>query len=45
MHFFRHILKNEKLLAMDVAEVNPIYDIQERTARLAASLINEWFLI
>lgn len=43
-HFFRHILKNEKLVAMDVAEVNPVYDIGERTARLAASLINDWFM-
>lgn len=45
IHFFRHILKNEKLLAVDIAEVNPTCDIQERTARLAASLMNEWFLI
>lgn len=45
MHFFRHILKNEKLVALDVAEVNPVYDIQERTARLAASLVNEWLMI
>ena len=45
MHFFRHILKNEKLLALDVAEVNPTYDIQYRTARLAASLVNEWLMI
>ncbi|SDD92743.1 formimidoylglutamase [Riemerella columbipharyngis] len=43
--FFKHILKNEKLLAMDVAEVNPKYDIANRTARLAASLVNEWFMI
>jgi len=45
IHFFRHILKNEKLVALDVAEVNPVYDIQERTARLAASLVNEWLMI
>ncbi len=45
MHFYRHILKSEKLVALDVAEVNPIYDIQERTARLAASLVNEWFML
>lgn len=43
-HFFRHILKKEKLIAMDVAEVNPVNDIGERTARLAASLVNEWFM-
>ncbi|WP_292010370.1 formimidoylglutamase [Chryseobacterium sp.] len=45
LHFYRHILKNKKLLALDVAEVNPAFDIQERTARLAASLVNEWFMI
>lgn len=45
MHFYKHILKSEKLVALDVAEVNPSYDIQDRTARLAASLINEWFMI
>ncbi len=45
MHFYRHILKSEKLLALDVAEVNPLFDIQDRTARLAATLMNEWFMI
>lgn len=45
MHIFRHIVKNEKLMAMDVAEVNPTYDIGDRTARLAASLVNEWWMI
>ncbi|MGZ5262394.1 MAG: formimidoylglutamase [Kaistella sp.] len=43
MHFFRHILKSEKLMALDIAEVNPSLDIEQRTARLAASLVNEWF--
>ena len=45
MHWYRRILKNEKLVALDVAEVNPTYDIGERTARLAASLVNEWWMI
>ena len=45
LHFYRHILKSEKLVALDVAEVNPEFDIAERTARLAASLVNEWFMI
>lgn len=45
MKVYRHILKNKKLLALDIAEVNPHFDIQERTARLAASLANEWFMI
>ncbi|RKT00932.1 formimidoylglutamase [Chryseobacterium defluvii] len=45
MHFYRHILKSQKLVALDVAEVNPSYDIQDRTARLAACLVNEWLMI
>lgn len=45
MHIYKHLLKNIKLKALDVAEVNPTYDIQDRTARLAASLVNEWFMI
>lgn len=44
MHFFGHILKSEKLVALDFAEVNPAFDIGERTARLAAALANEWFM-
>lgn len=42
---YRYILKNEKLVALDVAEVNPSLDIADRTARLAGSLVNEWFMI
>lgn len=45
MHVYKHILRNEKLAALDIAEVNPDFDIQDRTARLAASLANEWFMI
>jgi formiminoglutamase len=45
MKIYRHLLENEKLKALDIAEVNPTYDIQERTARLAASLANEWLMI
>ncbi|UHO38784.1 formimidoylglutamase [Chryseobacterium capnotolerans] len=45
MHFYRHILKNKKLVALDVAEVNPSFDIQDRTARLAACLVNEWLMM
>jgi formiminoglutamase len=44
LHLFKHILKANQLVAMDVAEVNPIYDPNEITARLAASLVNEWFM-
>lgn len=45
MQIFHHILKSEKTKVLDVAEVNPDFDIQERTARLAGCLINEWFMI
>lgn len=45
MHLLKLILTSEKLIAMDAAEVNPTYDTHEITARLAASLLNEWFLI
>ncbi|CAA7390292.1 formimidoylglutamase [Chryseobacterium fistulae] len=45
MHFYKHILKNKKLVALDVAEVNPLFDIQDKTARLAACLMNEWFML
>lgn len=45
MHLFKLILGSEKLLAMDVAEVNPTYDTNEITSRLAASLVNEWFML
>jgi len=42
---FKEILKkaisSEKLLAFDIAEVNPDFDIDNRTAKLAASLIFE----
>ena len=44
MHFYKHILNNKKLVALDVAEVNPPLDLQERTSRLAASLVNEWLM-
>lgn len=45
MRLYRYILSSKKLIALDVAEVNPLYDSNERTARLAAALINEWFMI
>lgn len=45
MHLYKHILRNEKLVALDIAEVNPHFDIQDRTARLAASLMNEWLMM
>lgn len=44
MHFYKRLLQSEKLIALDIAEVNPSRDLNEHTARLTASLINEWFL-
>ncbi len=34
------ILDSKKLISMDVAEMNPTYDIDDRTAKLAASLVH-----
>lgn len=45
LHLFRHLLQSTKLVALDVAEINPTYDLQEQTSRLAASLINEWLMM
>lgn len=45
MHYFRHILRSEKLRAFDIAEVNPSLDPENRTAKLAASLLNEWLML
>lgn len=45
MHLYKNILRSDKLVALDVAEVNPEFDVQDRTARLAATLVNEWFMI
>lgn len=40
--FFKFILGSPKLKSMDIAELNPSLDIDNRTARLAASLIFEY---
>ena len=45
MHFYKHILESQKLKALDVCEVNPTHDIAERTSKLAAALVNEWFMV
>lgn len=34
------IIKSKKLLSMDIAEMNPKYDIDDHTAKLAASLLH-----
>ncbi len=38
---FQEILRSPKLVSMDIAELNPAYDIDMRTAKLAANLIFE----
>lgn len=45
MKIFRFLLESNKMIALDVAEVNPNFDIGERTARLAGSLLNEWLMV
>ena len=35
----RHIVFSGKLAAIDIAEVNPVYDVDNRTSRLAASFV------
>lgn len=42
LKMFKKILKSGKVLGADVVEYNPTYDIDNHTARLAASLCFEW---
>ena len=35
----RHLVMSGKVISFDLAELNPLYDIDQRTARLAAALI------
>lgn len=37
--FLRHIIFSGKVSAIDIAEVNPLYDVDDRTSRLAAACI------
>jgi formiminoglutamase len=39
MQLSRHIFTSRKVISMDIAELNPIYDIDHRTAKLAAAII------
>jgi formiminoglutamase len=34
-----HIFASRKVISMDIAELNPLYDIDDRTAKLAAAII------
>ena len=40
---FKKVLSSEKLKAFDLAELNPDFDIDNRTAKLAASLVFDLF--
>ena len=37
----RFLMRTEKVICVDFAEVNPVYDIDNRTAKLAGCLIYE----
>lgn len=39
LEIFQHIISSDKLISMDIAELNPTLDIDNRTARLAADLL------
>jgi formiminoglutamase len=39
VELIKYILTSQKVIYMDIAEMNPLYDIDDRTARLAALLI------
>ena len=39
MHLCKHIFASQKVLCMDIAELNPLYDLDHRTAKLAAMII------
>ena len=41
VRLLRTIAKSEKLISFDIAELNPTFDIDQRTAKLAASFIYE----
>lgn len=40
---FKTVLKTDKLIGFDIAELNPLFDIDNRTAKLAASLVFDYF--
>jgi formiminoglutamase len=40
----RHILASRKVISMDIAELNPRFDMDGNTARLAAEMAYEWLV-
>jgi formiminoglutamase len=39
LEIFHHIISSEKMVSIDIAELNPKYDCDNRTAKLAADLL------
>ncbi|MEY2904377.1 MAG: formimidoylglutamase [Bacteroidota bacterium] len=39
--YLKRILNSGKVVAMDIAELNPVYDIDQRTSKLAAAIVFE----
>lgn len=39
IEIYHHIISSEKLVSIDIAELNPVYDCDNRTAKLAADLL------
>ena len=37
---FEHVLKTKNVVAIDIVELNPMYDIDSITAKLAAQIID-----
>ena len=37
---FEHVLKTKNVVAIDIVELNPVYDIDSITAKLAAQIID-----
>lgn len=44
MHLYKRLLQSDKVMALDIAEVNPSLDLHDQTSRLGAALLNEWFM-
>ena len=45
LEVIRFLVKTGKLISMDIAELNPGYDVDDRTARLSAQLVGQALLL
>ena len=41
LHLIREVLKSGKVCSVDIAEMNPTFDLDDRTAKLAAGIITQ----